>query len=279
MPAATWPVAGSGGESGRQSSSPRLSLAGEATIPPLEQTGIQQAPRLSVIIVAAGESRRMGGADKIFSPVLGLPLIAHTVEALEACPLVTQLVLVLSPAKVELGRNLAKERGWAKVTSVCPGGPRRQDSVRLGLELLDTCEWVAAHDGARPCVHAELLARGIEAAQETGAAVAAVPAKDTIKVVSSGGLVEATPQRDGLWVVQTPQVFRYDILLQAHRSCPDTVTDDAAMVESLGHKVKVFRGLYTNFKVTTPEDLVMIELLIKERLSHQELHSQKNTTA
>ena len=223
-------------------------------------------PVLGVVVVAAGDSQRMSGVDKIFAPILGLPLIVHTVDPLEASPLVSEVVLVLSGANMEMGMAVVRERGWSKVTSVCEGGARRQDSVRLGLERLSPCQWVAVHDGARPCVDADLLQRGLDAAQETGMAVAAVPAKDTVKVVSSVGLVEGTPTRDSLWMVQTPQVCRYDMLLRAHRICQETVTDDAAMVESLGHEVKVFMGSYSNLKVTTPEDLAMAELLLKGRL-------------
>ena len=208
----------------------------------------------------------MAGTDKIFTPLLGLPLIAHTVEALEAIPRVGEVVLVLTSHNVGLGQALAKERGWRKVASVCSGGARRQDSVRLGLERLPECPWVAVHDGARPCIEPELFERGIEAARETGAAVAAVPAQDTIKVVSPQGLVESTPPRDTLWMVQTPQIFRYELLHQAHRACQETLTDDAAMVESLGHRVKVYMGSYSNLKVTTPEDLVLAEALLMRRL-------------
>ena len=223
---------------------------------------------LGVIIVAAGESRRMGGTDKIFTPVLGLPLIIHTIEAFERCPLVRDVVLVLSPNNVGRGQALAGERGWRKVVSVCQGGARRQDSVCLGLERLpdERNPWIAVHDGARPCVGPDLLERGLDAVQETGAAVAAVPSKDTIKVVSPSHLVESTPPRDTLWLVQTPQVFRYDLLLQAHRTCQKTVTDDASMVESLGRKVKVFMGSYSNLKVTTPEDLAIAEIFLREMI-------------
>ena len=216
--------------------------------------------------MAAGDSRRMAGVDKIFTPLLGLPLIAHTVEALEACPLVCGLVLVLSSDKVAMGQALARECGWSKVAT-CQGGARRQDSVRLGLECFDkSYTWVAVHDGARPCIEPTLLERGFDAAQETGAAVAAVPAKDTVKVVVDG-LVEATPSRDSLWLVQTPQVFRYELLVEAHGLAHkrETVTDDASMVEDLGHRVKVFMGSYTNLKITTPEDLALAEFLLASR--------------
>ena len=162
----------------------------------------------------------MAGIDKIFTPLLGIPLITHSVESFEAHPMVGAVVLVLPPDNVAQGQSLARQRGWQKLAAVCPGGPRRQDSVRLGIERLTPLPWVAVHDGARPCAGPDMLERGVEAARETGAAVAAVPAKDTIKVVSSDGLVMDTPPRDGLWMVQTPQVFRYELLLQAHREAP-----------------------------------------------------------
>lgn len=223
---------------------------------------------IGVIVVAAGESRRMAGVDKIFSPLLGPPLIARTIEVLEASPLVDRLVLVVAPDRLEASLNLAEQRGWRKVSSVCEGGPRRQDSVRLGLDQLPPCPWVAVHDGARPCIGPELLERGLEAAQETGAAVAAVPAKDTIKSVSPLQLVESTLPRDSLWLVQTPQLFRYDLLHEAHRTCQETVTDDASMVERLGHRVKVFMGSYDNLKVTTPHDLAVAEVFLRTSNTH-----------
>ena len=243
-----------------------MSTAPRPSGPAGGESRVEPGQRVGVVIVAAGEGRRMAGADKIFTPVLGIPLIAHTVEALEAIPRVGDVVLVLPSHNVGVGQALARERGWQKVTSVCSGGTRRQDSVRLGLERLPECAWVAVHDGARPCIEPEIFERGLEAAQETGAAVAAVPAQDTIKVVSPHGLVESTPARDTLWMVQTPQIFRYELLRQAHRACQETLTDDAAMVESLGHRVKVYMGSYSNLKVTTPEDLALAETLLRRRL-------------
>ena len=227
--------------------------------------------RVGVVIVGAGESSRMGSVDKIFANLLGRPLITHTVEIFESYASVDQVVLVLPLSKVSVGQRLAQERGWHKVTSVCQGGPRRQDSVRLGLERLSACTWIAVHDGARPCLEPDILTQGLEAARESGAAVAGVPSKDTVKVVSSGGLVEATPPRERLWMVQTPQVFSYDLLLEAHRYCQEDVTDDAAMVEKLGHKVKVFTGSYSNIKVTTADDLAIAKALLRARLHPQGL--------
>ena len=218
---------------------------------------------VGVVVLGAGESRRMEGTDKVFAPLYHLPVIAHSIRVFNDCPQVLQVVLVLSPPRIEEGRALVTRYGSHKAAEVCPGGARRQDSVRAGLERLTRCAWVMVHDGSRPLVDAKLLARGLDAARETGAAVAAVPAKDTIKVVSEGGLVKETPSRDHLWQVQTPQVFRYELLMEAHRRCDGDYTDDGAMVESLGVPVKVFRGSYGNIKITTPEDLLIAETLMR----------------
>ena len=231
----------------------------------LQELSPQQ--KVGVVIVAAGQSSRMSGVDKIFAPLLGIPLIAHAVEALEASPLVSEMVLVLSADNVDRGRCLSRARGWKKLQpqSVCAGGARRQDSVQLGLERLSSCSWVAVHDGARPCIEAGVIESGVRAAQATGAAVAAVPAKDTIKVVSEAGTVQSTPPRESLWLIQTPQVFLRGLLREAHLACRETVTDDASMVEWLGHEVRVFMGSYANLKVTTPEDLNMAEVILRRR--------------
>ena len=221
------------------------------------------AGSMGLIIVAAGSASRMMGLDKIFLPVLGVPLLAYSVEALACSPLVGSFVLVLAPHNVAAGEKLAAEKGWDKLAGVCEGGARRQDSVKQGLDRLSGYPWVAVHDGARPLPGSGILERGLQAAKETGASVAAVPAKDTVKVVSDDGLVVSTPARSSLWMIQTPQVFAYDILESAHRTCTESFTDDAAMVESMGHKVRVFEGSYANLKVTTPEDLPFVEAALK----------------
>ena len=217
---------------------------------------------IGAVIVAAGRSSRMGGVDKTFAPLLGAPLIAHTVERFEAHPLVGEIALVLAAESVERGRELAKSRGWRKATQVCAGGARRQDSVYNGLTAMSPCDLVMVHDGARPCVDAATLERGIHAAAEHGAAVAGTPVKDTIKRVSPDLLIEDTPERARLWAAQTPQVFRYDLLLEAHQRCEGDFTDDAAMVESLGIPVRMFEGTYENIKVTTAGDLVIAEAFL-----------------
>ncbi len=220
---------------------------------------------VSAVIVAAGRSSRMGGVDKTFAPLLGAPLIAHTVERFEAHPRIGEIALVLAGESVARGRELAASRGWRKVAQVCAGGERRQDSVYNGLLALAPCDLVMVHDGARPCLDADTLQRGIRAAAEHGAAVAGTPVKDTIKRVSTDLLIEETPERARLWQAQTPQVFRYGLLLEAHRTCQTDVTDDAAMVESLGHPVRMFEGTYENIKVTTAGDLTIAEAFLRDR--------------
>ena len=222
---------------------------------------------VGAVIVAAGRSTRMGGVDKTFAPLLGVPMVAHTLDCFESSPLVGQVVLVLAEDSLERGRKLVQERGYRKVAHVCAGGQRRQDSVRNGLELLSPCDWVVVHDGARPCLDHAMLQRGLDTATQYGSAVAGMPVKDTVKIVSPDQMVMETPDRSSVWAAQTPQMFRYSLLLEAHRAWTGDgvgdVTDDAAMVEALGHPVKMFEGSYENLKVTTANDLLIAEMFLK----------------
>jgi 2-C-methyl-D-erythritol 4-phosphate cytidylyltransferase len=218
---------------------------------------------IGAVIVAAGSGTRMGGADKLFVEVCGRPLLACAISAFQDCPSIDQVVLVLSQADVERGRQLVAQCALTKVAKVRAGGARRQDSVRLGLEaLLGDCDLVAVHDGARPLVTPELIERGIEAARKTGAAVPAVRLADTVKEASPNGFVLRTLDRSRLWAVQTPQVFRHDLLLRAHREITADVTDDAAMVEALGEPVRIFEGDRRNLKVTTVDDLAIVSAIL-----------------
>lgn len=130
-----------------------------------------------------------------------------------------------------------------------------------GLEVLGKCDWVVIHDGARPLVSTDLIERGLEAARETGAAVAAVPVTDTIKVAGEDRIVQYTPSRESLWAVQTPQVFRFDIITKAYKKVTGDVTDDASLVEKAGHQVKLYQGSYENVKITTSDDLALVKVL------------------
>lgn len=217
-----------------------------------------------VVIVGAGSSQRMG-TDKVFQPLAGKPLLAWSVDVCQSCEPVSQIAIVLNESKLDLGRRLVAERGWSKVVEVCLGGSRRQDSVRQGLGKLKGCDWVIIHDGARPFLTLDLICHGLKAAQRTGAAVAAVPVKDTIKIGNGDLMVRRTLNRQELWAVQTPQVFRFDIITKAHEQITSNVTDDASMVEQLGYQVKLYMGSYDNIKVTTPEDLALAEVIARKK--------------
>lgn len=218
--------------------------------------------RVCAIVVAAGSSSRMEGVDKVFAELDGKPLLAGVVDVFQKSSSIDDVVIVLAKKNLEQGRVLVKERGWSKVVAVCSGGVKRQDSVRAGLKRVTSCEWVLIHDGARPCINTDIIDRGLIAAQENGSAIAAVPVKDTVKVVSRRGFIQQTPARQSLWMAQTPQVFRYDLISEAYSQANQNATDDAALVEQLGHKVEVYMGSYQNIKVTTPEDLAIAEIFL-----------------
>ena len=221
--------------------------------------------KVGAVIVAAGSSRRMSGVDKTLATIAGQPLLAHVVGVFQTSAAIDRIVVVLSAANLEWGRSLVKEQGFSKVVEVCQGGERRQDSVAEGLKRLADCQWVVVHDGARPCITADLIEQGLSEARDTGAAIAAVPVKETVKVVDAEGVIRSTPRRESLWVAQTPQVFRADIIRQAYGQQSGEVTDDAALVEALGYKVKIYMGSYDNIKATTPEDLALAEIILRKR--------------
>jgi 2-C-methyl-D-erythritol 4-phosphate cytidylyltransferase len=220
---------------------------------------------VGAVIAAGGSSRRMDGIDKIFASIAGKPLLWHVLQVFQECSAVDQVVVVVNEPSVGQGVKLVEGEAFSKVVAVCGGGQRRQDSVAEGLKRLGGCDWVVIHDGARPCLTVGLIERGLEEGRKTGAAIAAVPLKETAKVVGVGDVIQSTPRRESLWVAQTPQVFRFDLIAEAHRRVREEVTDDASMVEALGHKVRVYMGAYDNMKVTTPEDLALAETILRTR--------------
>jgi 2-C-methyl-D-erythritol 4-phosphate cytidylyltransferase len=219
--------------------------------------------KVGAVIAAAGESKRMGGIDKVFAPLGGKPALARVIETFQKCKLIDQIVVVVNAKNIEKCCQLVAEGRWHKVSDVCAGGKRRQDSVAAGLKRLDG-EWVVVHDGARPLVTKELIEGGFKAAQETGAAVVAIPVTDTIKIAGEDRIVRQTPPRQNLWAVQTPQVFSLKIITRAYEQIEGEVTDDASLVEGLGYKVKLYMGSYDNIKITSPHDLALAEVLLKK---------------
>lgn len=224
--------------------------------------------RSAAVIVAAGASRRMRGRDKLWTPLAGRITLGRTVDVFEASPLVETIVLVTSAERYTDTQALCKHEHWRKIASVVIGGPRRQDSVRIGLTTLTRitplCHWVMIHDGARPLVTPSILEAGLQAVQAQQAVTAAVPVKETIKLVHQGQ-ISATLDRSQLWMIQTPQIFSFPLILQAHHTSPaqEDVTDDAILLQRLGHRVSIFPGSYNNIKITTPDDLLLAEELLQ----------------
>jgi len=220
--------------------------------------------KVGAVIAAAGESERMGGVNKLFAPLAGKPILARVLDVFERCNAISQVVLVTSEPNINRCQQLVDAQQCYKVTDICIGGERRQDSVRAGVKRLKGCGWVVVHDGARPLVTEDIITSGLAEAAITGSAVAAVPVNETVKIAGDDLFVRETLMRNNLWVVQTPQVFRFDIIDTALKQVKTDVTDDASLVEKLGYKVKIFAGDYDNMKITTPDDLVLAEVLWKK---------------
>jgi 2-C-methyl-D-erythritol 4-phosphate cytidylyltransferase len=225
----------------------------------------------SAIIAAAGSSRRMKGRDKLWMPLAGRLTLARTIDVFEASPLIDKIVLVVCEERRADAAALCRQEGWRKIVEIVAGGARRQDSVRGGLAALaqraPQTRWVMIHDGARPLVTAALIEAGLQAAQLHLAAIAAVPVKDTIKQ-GEEGFVRCTIDRAALWAIQTPQVFSFRLISGAYDAyaasgLPDDVTDDAALLERLGQRVAIFPGSYANIKITTRDDILIAEALLR----------------
>jgi 2-C-methyl-D-erythritol 4-phosphate cytidylyltransferase len=211
------------------------------------------------ILLCAGRGERLGAAvPKAFVPLAGRPLFTWSLEALQRCDAI-EAIVVVGPVTTARELLAATGRGTAKVLAFVEGGRERQHSVARGLAALPPeCELVAVHDAARALLTPEVAARAIACARTHGAAISALPLADTLKRVEDGRIV-ATPAREGLWLAQTPQAFRRDWLDAAHAAASATSTDDAALIEALGHDVHVTEGDPLNFKITTPADLELAE--------------------
>lgn len=214
------------------------------------------------IIVAGGKGKRMG-KPKQFLKIAGKPMLAWTVEAYERAKEIDGIILVVAKEQLKLARALR----YSKIIEVVEGGRERTDSVRNGLrELPLSSEIVAIHDGARPMITPAIIDRSIKLAEKVGAVVVGVPVKDTIKEIRTLDLGPRTLDRAKLWQAQTPQVFGAKLIRLAYKGrVGGWVTDDAMLVEKLGKPVKMMLGDYGNIKVTTPEDLLLAEILLRRR--------------
>lgn len=230
-----------------------------------------------VVIPAAGSGKRMGaGQNKLFLSLSGYPIIMKTLLVFEQDPWCQGIILVINEQeKAWFERSLSKYQ-LSKLMAFAPGGKERQQSVYNGLQLA-TSDIVLIHDGARPLVDQEDIHRVVLRAEESGAAVLAVPVKDTIKKVNQSHVVE-TVERQSLWAMQTPQAFRLPLIIKAHElgSLRDkNATDDAQLVEWIEEKVWVVEGSYKNIKITTAEDLVIGERLLSWQEEREMNHENR----
>lgn len=226
--------------------------------------------KICVLIPAAGEGSRLESSVK--KPYLTLgqkPILARTIQQFEQNTGVDEIFVIVNEADFDICNTTVLEPyAFQKVRGLVAGGATRQLSVYNGMRALpaDT-DFVIVHDGVRPFVTDETIFACLDAAAAWGAAVAAVPAKETIKIANAEGFIVETPNRERLWTVQTPQVFRKSLLAEAHRTAAEkqlAATDDAVLIEQLGYPVKLVKGSYANLKITTPEDLRIAEAFLAE---------------
>lgn len=228
----------------------------------------KRALRVVVLLPSAGQGKRIGGSvRKPFLTLGGRPILAETIERIHSVGYISEIIPILQEGDMEFCLEEIVERyGFHKIKRIAPGGHERQDSVYNGLKLVSPrSDLVFIHDGVRPFITGDLVEEVIKTAIENDGSVLAVPVKDTIKEVDRNGNIKKTFQRDHLWSIQTPQVFRYNIIMEAYeKAYRDNFysTDDASLVERIGGKVKVVMGSFYNIKITTPEDLVLGEIIL-----------------
>lgn len=220
----------------------------------------------TAVIVAAGSSRRMG-ADKLFLPMAGIPVIVRTLLQFQACDSIDEIVIVTRADKLSEVADYCKRYGITKATKILQGGKERAESSAAGVFEADRhSAYIAISDGARPLVTPALITATVEAAKKYGAAAPAVPVKDTIKTAENGVVVD-TPDRSKLFAIQTPQVFEAEIIKGAlTKAIRDKlpVTDDCSAVEAMGYPVHLVEGSYRNIKITTQEDLIVSQAYLAE---------------
>ena len=225
---------------------------------------IKRIKRVSAVIVAAGESRRMG-TDKLMMELAGVPVLLHALRAFEVSPVITEIIVVTRADMLEQVAELGVNGGIKKLTKVIAGGDTRTESVQNGLYAVSRrAKLIAIHDGARPLVSQQIIYDAVNCAEKYNAATPAVPVKSTIKQVKNN-VVTSTPERSELYEVQTPQVFDVALIkgaIAAAMKDGKRYTDDCSAVEAIGATVHITKGSYENFKLTTPEDLLVAEIMM-----------------
>lgn len=224
----------------------------------------------TAIVLAAGQGKRMNSkVQKQFLELGGKPLLYYSLKCFQDSGMIRDIILVTGAESVPFCKEeIVEKYGLTKVTKVIPGGKERYDSVYEGLLSCENSDFVLIHDGARPFITEEIIRRGIQGVEKTGACVIGMPSKDTVKIADTQGYVAETPDRSTVWTIQTPQIFEYNLIREAHEKirCRDmsAITDDAMVVErASGAKISLAEGSYKNLKITTPEDLDIAEIFLK----------------
>ena len=228
--------------------------------------------RNTAIVLAAGQGKRMHSKiQKQFMELNGMPVLCYSLRCFQESPLIRDVILVTGEEYVFWCKEeIVEKYGFTKVSAVVSGGKERYDSVYEGLRACKDTEYVLIHDGARPFIDNGIIERGLMAAAQTGASVVGMPSKDTVKIADAEGNVSETPDRSSVWIVQTPQIFRYPLIYDAYTSILKKemtgITDDAMVVEYFTKTlVKFVEGSYQNIKITTPEDLLIAASFIRSK--------------
>lgn len=243
---------------------------------------IQNKKRCTAIVLLAGQGKRIGASvQKQYIELNGKPVIYYTLKAFQESEVIDDIVLVVGKGQIPyVSDEIVRKYHFTKVDAIVEGGKERYDSVWQGLKVIADREeglvaagqggYVFIHDGARLFVNEDILKRGYETVDEFGACVAGMPSKDTVKLIDDNGFAVNTPERKYVWVVQTPQIFKTSLIIEAYsrlmREECINVTDDAMVVEQvMGMPVKLFEGSYENIKITTPDDLEIAEAFLNEK--------------
>lgn len=227
--------------------------------------------KCTAVVLAAGQGKRMQSkVQKQFLEIKGYPVLYYSLKCFQESELIQEIILVTGEESIDYcKKEIVEKYHLKKVSCVIAGGKERYDSVYEGLLACEGCDYVFIHDGARPFISEQILRRGLDGAKENGACAVGVLSKDTIKLADENGYIKETPDRNRVWLIQTPQIFSYPLIRKAHDSIRkkdmSSVTDDAMVVEQeTGVKVRLAEGSYQNIKITTPEDLVIANSFLEE---------------
>ncbi|WP_095176162.1 MULTISPECIES: 2-C-methyl-D-erythritol 4-phosphate cytidylyltransferase [Blautia] len=225
----------------------------------------------TAIVLAAGQGKRMNSkVQKQFLLIKGKPVLYYSLSCFQNSREIGEIIVVTGKESINFCKQeIIEAYGFSKVKAVIPGGKERYDSVYAGLCACEDSDYVFIHDGARPFLSNDMIRRGKEAVLDYGACVIGMPSKDTIKIADENGMVESTPSRNKVWNIQTPQIFSYTAIREAHEKARQQnmadITDDAMVIERFGNmKIKLVEGSYENIKITTPEDIVVAEKILEK---------------